>query len=420
MSAHVDALALQLSRSINLNAKPLYVDALNYADMFFDPKALHWEWLDAITRISHFVTFARNANYRLVVFIDAAIQSPEAILKWRSRRAREVRTQTRTMPLGVSSLIGDAFRKCGVRVLYSLDADNDDTLAAYAHHDRAALLSRDQDMFRYIGSTFTVYDDFDMNYTTQTLRLHRATQRHVRHPRPIPDLASLPATLERDFQLCEMRNGKYIRGAPSALVKKLGNLHIPVRPLRQALYKRLGQDHVLETFPTWSTPDDQVVWDETLVAADDAWDADLDRPREAVEKLFPAASLIKPDDVTGREWENHCYALHAVVFEICVLANNINIPTTSAPDDSPQPWTLFSLLLPVSQEKLGTTLDEREQKHQTKCPGSRQRVDITCRTCATPFRVAGGELEFYVEKGYSLPKQCKQCRAAKKKRSAHR
>ena len=47
------------------------------------------------------------------------------------------------MPLFLSTLLGEALSSCGAAVHYSLEADNDDTLAAFAqvihrHHDPAS------------------------------------------------------------------------------------------------------------------------------------------------------------------------------------------------------------------------------------------------------------------------------------------
>jgi predicted nuclease of predicted toxin-antitoxin system len=45
-------------------------------------------------------------------------------------------------------MLGDAFRAAGADVRYSLEADNDDTMAAYAQLDSAHVLSKDKDFFR--------------------------------------------------------------------------------------------------------------------------------------------------------------------------------------------------------------------------------------------------------------------------------
>ena len=46
--------------------------------------------------------------------------------------APQVEKEERNMPLCLSTLLGEAFARCNATVHYSLEADNDDTLAAYA------------------------------------------------------------------------------------------------------------------------------------------------------------------------------------------------------------------------------------------------------------------------------------------------
>ena len=42
--------------------------------------------------------------------------------------------------------------------------------------------------------------------------------------------------------------------------------------------------------------------------------------------------------------------------------------------------------------------------------------NIECVECHGQFEFTENEQTFYAEKGYSQPKRCKECRAAKKKR----
>ena len=48
----------------------------------------------------------------------------------------QVEREERNMPLNLSTLLGEVFARCrDATVHYSLEADNDDTLAAYAQVD---------------------------------------------------------------------------------------------------------------------------------------------------------------------------------------------------------------------------------------------------------------------------------------------
>lgn len=39
---------------------------------------------------------------------------------------------------------------------------------------------------------------------------------------------------------------------------------------------------------------------------------------------------------------------------------------------------------------------------------------VVCRTCGKEFTFTAGEQEFYTQKGFSEPKDCKECRAERK------
>lgn len=39
---------------------------------------------------------------------------------------------------------------------------------------------------------------------------------------------------------------------------------------------------------------------------------------------------------------------------------------------------------------------------------------IVCKDCGKEFIVTVGEQEFYIEKGFDLPKRCQSCREARK------
>lgn len=93
-----------------------------------------WNLTHAQNRVRAFVDAAKNSGFTLTVFLDAGIQTDEAMEKWRSRREEEVRCEIRQVPQGQNVLLGDMFRACGVEVFYSpADGDNDDCIAACAH-----------------------------------------------------------------------------------------------------------------------------------------------------------------------------------------------------------------------------------------------------------------------------------------------
>merc|ERR1719310_1665738 len=76
------------------------------------------------------------------------------------------------MPQGLQLLLGEMFHEVGVEVHYSVDSDLDDAIAFFAEADGAAVLSADCDFFRYRGSTFPLFKDF------QVQRHHLRLTRH--------------------------------------------------------------------------------------------------------------------------------------------------------------------------------------------------------------------------------------------------
>jgi hypothetical protein len=81
---------------------------------------------------------------------------------------------------------------------------------------------------------------------------------------------------------------QHVRGNPDSFTKAMGNLNLVARPLRQALYARLGNAVVQETFPEWDNGCNEVTWHTTSVAADTSLDALLDDPVRAFEWLANA------------------------------------------------------------------------------------------------------------------------------------
>eukprot|EP01137_Pigoraptor_chileana_P033526 Opistho-2@24529 len=246
------------SHSSTICSKPvtkLYVDALNYSEFFMETE---WSINRAKIAIQSFVAGARNAGISLLkVFIDVAMDTSETEEKWRNRREKEVVSGKKRMMHGMSTIMGDLFRREGVDVCYSLDADNDDTLAAHAHADGADILSRDKDYFRYTGATYRVFSDFDRSslYSSKRLELIAHPQQFAQRssPRdlllsPLPAYQAIPVAtkgtdalqMDATFVPVLIKRRLYRRGAPSPLVRALElNPHERVRPLRRALYALL-------------------------------------------------------------------------------------------------------------------------------------------------------------------------------------
>jgi hypothetical protein len=215
------------------------------------------------------------------------------------------------MPQSCNVLLGDMFRKLGVEVRYSHEADNDDTIIAHAYAKQACILSGDHDMFRYDydGPRISVFEDFQIKNGKLILLTHQ-NPTSTASRRPI--ISPPPQTKSKMHDWTYSR--VYLRGSPSPLTRNLGNLHLMLRPLRQAVYHQF-QISVKETFPVWNGTG--VSWDESMVAPDPTLLELLSKnPLEVVKHFF--TSLTRPDDFTVDDWHNHLWAVHAVVFEILV------------------------------------------------------------------------------------------------------
>ncbi|CAF0848131.1 unnamed protein product [Didymodactylos carnosus] len=272
----------KLSSSAQQTPRLLYVDALNYGKRFFRGRN-HWNVIAVRDEVDKFVTGARQSGYEVTAFLDAEIKTKEAHKKWRRRREDEVRKGWRDMPQGFTAILGDAFIENGIKVLYSLDADGDDTLAAYAQEDGADILSADQDFFRYVGHTYSVYTNFVVRQGKLTLKRAKKNEQRKISERLFP--ANLPKT---QSSVSYLTASVYERGAPSPLVYLYGNPHVIIRPLRQALYARLQKtEPIKEIFPVWNWEHEIVDWTDDDIVADPWFDALLERPYKAVKQFFP-------------------------------------------------------------------------------------------------------------------------------------
>ncbi len=287
------------------------MDVANYLTSFF-PMNKSWDLNRANQVVRRFVEASRCSGWDLVIFIDATTQTEETKMKWRERREREVREGRRNVPQGALHLIGDMFKDKGVPVHYSLEADNDDTLAFHAHTENASVLSDDVDFFRYEGASYLqgkLYSKFEIRDDI----LHLFPSERSRQGRPIIALSDPPATSSDSggFRDVEEKH-YYLRGTPSPLIG-LGNVHARLRPLRQAMYHAKGWSEIVEEFPERG-PDGEPVWRSESVRSDNTFAALLRDPSAAVRRF---ATAKKPEDVSWNDWEKHRFAERAVVAEIC-------------------------------------------------------------------------------------------------------
>jgi hypothetical protein len=113
----------------------------------------------------------------------------------------------------------------------------------------------------------------------------------------------------------------YKRGSPSPLTRDLGNIHLAVLPLRQAVYQRLGvKGTVHEVMPFWS--EERVKWTDDHIAPDPELSHLLDgvEPVQVVSRLFPDLDS-PPAGLRPQLVHNHAWAVRAIVYELLVIAS---------------------------------------------------------------------------------------------------
>lgn len=380
-----------LQSDTQISPKLLYVDGPNIGyRFFFDQEKSHWCALEIVEKVKQFIKAATKSNWKLKVFMDSNTPSDETQARWQERQEALLRNETRNIPHAANVLLGDAFRENGVEVCYIVDTDKYDTIAAYAHRDGASILSDNQYFFRYEGLTSTVCGEYEIKdgllYLTELASIHTKISKR--------DLISPPPQIMNRYpSMIDISNHKYRRGVSSALIKRLGNPHINCRPLRQALYARKGiQGPVIETFPVWQ--DGKVVWLQEKVSPDDKLVDFLDKPGEAVKLLFPDLDTqVKPNGISIKKWQNHLYAIHAIVCELCAVASENE-----------------SSFLEMIRPFLINFKKSEEIPEIEKTPKPKPSYEGVCGQCKCSFQLSQGEVLFYESKGYSMPKRCKQCR----------
>ena len=94
-----------------------------------------------------------------------------------------------------------------------------------------------------------------------------------------------------------------------------------MRPLRQAVYSRLGSGSVLEILPHWDplAPEERrATLLKDLVEPDGKLVELLDSPEEAFQHFF--GETEKPGNLSPLEWRNHVFSQKSVIAELCAWA----------------------------------------------------------------------------------------------------
>jgi hypothetical protein len=306
----------------------IYMDGSNYGSSHFFVND-DWSISRMVNKVEEFVLALKAQGVVLVVFFDNARVSTEANNKRDSRILRDVSRMQKNYIQSGSWMLFQAFARFGVEIRGSEELDNDDTLAYYAHHDQAAVLSRDQDFFRYrIGTakskpSYIVYENFRVTSNgkgASKVELALAVERH----RPDVKLRALASaaprfqrSLDNDWSL-NKDNPEFFGGNPSPLVQELGNPHSNLVAGRAAVYFKQGvKVAVRERIAEWRG--NEAVFVHSTVEPDESDLGLLEGPvAEAFQHYFPKeAAMMVQDKALHANLAKHILGCYLLVMELC-------------------------------------------------------------------------------------------------------
>lgn len=444
--AAMDALsALSLaSATARTAALPvLAFDALNYLREFLaEPLMRRDPWLAMRAleqRVAQFATAAARGGFRLVAVIDAGTASAEAGAKWRSRREGELRGERRNIVLGADVFLTDALRERGVPVVRPLGADADDVLAALAASvSGGGVLSRDGDFFRYALPPLRVFDGWTLQLASAAGgdvlvptaaaagRAVAAASRSARDVQPELATAALAELADagrassaiRDKYAAAAKGGCVRRGTTSSSDRRRGSLHVIARPLRAAVYARLGETGaVREILPQWR--DSDVSWTDEAVAPDATLDALLDDVSAAAAWLDARDG---DDDSNGAPWPQGEAEWRAAErrFNRRVLACELCAAAADPRSADARAGSLLALMRSFPDYAAAPEPSEQERSMAREVTFAGGFDDgppafrATCVDCKAGFDISHGEKKFMEEKGFTLPRRCRACRDRRK------
>ena len=340
----------------------LVCDALNYLSRFVpcdDPKFATASELfaEAQARVVEFAEALKAAHVDIVFVFDNGQATEESNSKWIDRRRKEVETGRRTLPTASETVLWAMLEGSGFKVYFPANIDGDDAVARLAMKLDAYVLSRDQDMMRYGLSRGRVLSDFAIrNGKISFLTRDNQTKASRRDIFSIEcnDLSKWESQ-GSTLRIHAMQN-KLRRGNADGRTRTLGNLHAIVRPLRAALYARLGTT-VTETLPTWRDGAFKLVTSD--VTPDDTLDALLDDP-------FAMFQWIRKIDRGGESFEDRKHGAAMLAAEL----HDATYQDRGGLSSARHITSIYQALLPISP-----VLDEAMQGWASggRCTGLRNK-----------------------------------------------
>eukprot|EP00873_Tetraselmis_striata_P026019 jgi/Tetstr1/446283/TSEL_033827.t1 len=438
----------------------LVVDALNYLGFFFPSfRQTRNPWAELAIGARHvrgFLEAAEEAGLTPKFVVDCGWASDEAGSKWRGRRKREVWSEDRGMFAGADTLLIDLLHAHGADVYTPEELDADDVVALLAHDagPGSLILSADRDMFRYglpnatrrVMSSFLLEEVLRGSTPVHRLLLFPSLNPTTRPGVPARSIESLQASIFWDPEAWRTRTSKlpnaaspaglaYIRGTCSSFVRRCGNLHGHLAPLRAAVYHWTGRAApVREVYPEWDGVVGEVRWVEgdatpgtdglppDLAALGEGGASPLELGRAALqwlEGVDPAASDPELADNAERSYAR-AFLVSEIVF--CVGDTGTDIAGTlqaisgrtiaeGGPRWPPRDWA-------ASKRNIAKATGRGRSPASAAVPHERAEVgaEAVCTEphCQQPFAISASELRWFESKGFSVPRRCKPCRTARR------
>jgi len=151
----------------SVSSKLLYLDAFNNIHKFYDmggpDPPNYWDLESPYQKIQCFVQASAKSGYALKVFLKSNMISKEEQDKWMNRQVQEAITGKNFSPPKFAYLFYAFFTKAGAEVVFSNEADSEDTIASHAQHDNASIISSQRDFFLYVDRKYEIYEDFQID-----------------------------------------------------------------------------------------------------------------------------------------------------------------------------------------------------------------------------------------------------------------
>ncbi|KRX01425.1 hypothetical protein PPERSA_01328 [Pseudocohnilembus persalinus] len=290
------------------NELTIYIDLNNYLAHFinsegpiYNPTAQeNWD----LSIIQQTINNIKNRGFpcKNVFLLDVVRVNEEEQEKWKSRREREFLQENKGLPVCFNHIIAKCLEKNGFEVGYSPDIDCDDLLANLAFYNYGAVMSRDNDMLRYIGfdgqyqydffqeyQPFKIIKEFYPQYYQVQPQVNKKLfftkqdyhQREIRFSVAAKDKGESQYEIKRvptrkisknqlkfttfkqyDPNNYQMKNINPLQfGVGSSLCKQFGNIYKHLQELRQALYYEIGMKKVkIEEIIEPNEKKDNFIW----------------------------------------------------------------------------------------------------------------------------------------------------------------